>query len=249
MNDLIIADTKISITDGLYRLNDLHKAAGGLSKDAPKDWLLLESTKELINLLNEEKDDSGNPLSKQNQTLVIIKNGGKTKQGTYACKELVYSYAMWISPRFHISVIRAYDSLVNSAAQYDVALDRWRKVMLLEKPSAWALMYTENFYRPVMKLFGWTFEGNSGGLPAVIGMITRQWIYEIVVPAEILQEIDEKKESEKIHQWFSEQNGREKLEHQIAMVSGIAKTCQTYGEFKIKAGCVFNDTPLQLEMF
>jgi len=180
---------------------------------------------------------------------MIVKNGGSKKQGTYVCKNIVYKYAMWISNDFEYAVIRAYDQLVNNSAQYDIALDKWRKVMLLEKPSEWQLLYTEDFYKPVMRLFGWDFSGNKGGLPAVIGHVTRRWIYEVVVPAEILAEIDDKKDSEKIHQWFSQQGGREKLSNQIMMVSGIAKTCRTYGEFKIKAGCVFDDTPLQLEMF
>lgn len=87
---------------GRFCLNDLHKAAGAENKHRPSYWLELQGTKDLIEFLETE-----NPIA--DITAIFAKQG----LGTFAVKELVYSYAMWISAKFHIAVIRAYDSQVN----------------------------------------------------------------------------------------------------------------------------------------
>lgn len=93
--------------EGRYCLNDLHKAAGSASKDQPAKWLILDQTKALI---AEIEADAGNLVSEQNQPLKVHK-GGDGWQGTFVCKELVYAYAMWISPKFNLKVIRTFDAV------------------------------------------------------------------------------------------------------------------------------------------
>jgi phage antirepressor YoqD-like protein len=91
--------------DGRYSLNDLHRASGGEKRHRPNYWLANDQTKALV--LELVGSDAGIPVS--------VTRGGPG-QGTYVCRELVYAYAMWISPSFHLKVIRAYDTLVQAEA-------------------------------------------------------------------------------------------------------------------------------------
>ncbi len=86
---------------GRFSLNDLHKAAGGEARHRPSIWLVNQHTSELIEELS------------RNSGLAPVESvkGGKSP-GTFVAKELVYAYAMWISPAFHLQVIRAYDAMV-----------------------------------------------------------------------------------------------------------------------------------------
>jgi hypothetical protein len=104
---LSILDKSIRIFDGLFSLNDLHKAAGGENKHTPFRFMRNEQTQALIQEINQTPD-----MVLAHKTL-----RGGTAPGTYVCRELVYAYAMWISARFHLLVIRAFDSMYKGDVQ------------------------------------------------------------------------------------------------------------------------------------
>lgn len=101
MNALIISTTAIRQDhEGRFSLNDLHRAAGAQSRHQPGKYLENQSSQELIAELQGEVGITGIPVIQSKQGL-----------GTFVCKELVYAYAMWISPAFQLRVIRAFESL------------------------------------------------------------------------------------------------------------------------------------------
>ena len=111
---LVVGDFSIrQDEDGRYSLADLHKASGNLAKHKPSNFLRVEQTQELIKEIEQvshlrlgETDHSSDMRS-----AVKVIHGGNNR-GTYAVKEMVYAYAMWISAKFHLMVIRAYDAMV-----------------------------------------------------------------------------------------------------------------------------------------
>ena len=107
MNELMISDVAIrQDADNRYCLNDLHKAAISTGANArtkePAKFLSSGQVLELISELTDAQNLGIAPVS-------AIRGG--QGQGTYVCKELVYAYAMWISPAFNLKVIRAYDGM------------------------------------------------------------------------------------------------------------------------------------------
>lgn len=95
MSNLAILNTSIRSYENLFSLNDLHVASGGKDKHRPSFFIRLDTTKALIA-----------EIEKDNQHALKIIRG--TNGGTYACEELVIAYAMWISPQFHLVVLRAF---------------------------------------------------------------------------------------------------------------------------------------------
>lgn len=106
---LYIDDNAIRVIDGLYSLNDLHKASGGEEKNKPKFWLENKQTQELV----QELRKGGIPpfIGANSHLSMPIKIVKGAQGGTYVCRELVYAYAMWISAKFSLTVIRTFDAL------------------------------------------------------------------------------------------------------------------------------------------
>lgn len=146
---------------GRFNLNDLYRASGGGPKNRPSYWLSNKQTVALVQELEREAADrsrnsgfasaeleAGIPAS--NFSPVNTIQGGDAKvQGSYVVEELVYAYAMWISPAFHIKVIRTFraamtDGFVKSSIQAEnfwfALRPHWRQIRDM---AASGMRYTE----------------------------------------------------------------------------------------------------------
>lgn len=113
MNSLTIAGTQVhQDKDGRFSLNDFHRAAGGEDKHSPNRWTRTDGYAGLVEELTPELAFAPTKT----------KRGGAAP-GTYVCKELVYAYAQWISPRFHLHVIRTFDAVAAPAASPPVVIE------------------------------------------------------------------------------------------------------------------------------
>lgn len=82
-----------------------------------------EQTRELVNEINRCSDLSIAESRSANSRIAYETCRGGKFQGTWVCKELVYAYAMWISAKFHLQVIRAFDQVVSQQRQEPQLLD------------------------------------------------------------------------------------------------------------------------------
>lgn len=133
MGVLIIADNQIGINkDGLYCLNDMHKAAMaiGAATESQRPANFTQSQAEFIAVA----DANG---------LASVKSvkGGRT-QGTWASELVAMKYAGWLSPAYEVQVYQAVQALkrgdldaavnLSGSKAARVALDDKRKAQTIE---------------------------------------------------------------------------------------------------------------------
>ncbi len=147
---------------GRYNLNDFHRAAGEENRHRPSLWADNQQAKDLAAEIAQETGKAGIPA-------LVLQRGGKAP-GTYACKELVYAYAMWISPAFHLKVIRTFDKAVTdvgdwrklrhqSASSFKVANDILKMVLQEQGKDT-----ESHHYSNEARLVNWALQGQFKGL-------------------------------------------------------------------------------------
>ncbi|EPT9728115.1 TPA: KilA-N domain-containing protein [Vibrio cholerae] len=170
MHKQITISSKIIRRDesGLYSLNDLHKASGNQKNHQPSNFLRQSTTKELILEISSSSDM---------RSTVKALNG----RGTWVCKELVYAYAMWISAKFHLLVIRAFDAMVNDESNQSSRQSTATQLTpLRQKVEQLITTGVGNIYGDIWKLVHNKFEVKTIGqlkpeqIPEAI-----QYLYEI----------------------------------------------------------------------
>ena len=110
MSNLTILKTSMRQSDNLYSLNDLHIASGNDPKHRPTYFVKNQQTQDLVNEI--ERCENSHIAIK------VVKGGRNPElQGTWVCEELVLSYAMWISPKFHLIVLRAFLAMQRNQPQ------------------------------------------------------------------------------------------------------------------------------------
>ena len=123
-------------------------------------------------------------------------------------------------------------------------IEQVRKILLLDAPQEWVKLYPNEYYQALMQLYGKQFTSNNH-TPPYCGQITKRWIYDVVLPPELNNEVDAQRKEERKHQWFKDK-GRDILLKQILDVTGIARQSRNRKEFEARCASMFNNEPFQL---
>ncbi|WP_338116800.1 KilA-N domain-containing protein [Tatumella ptyseos] len=148
INEVTVCDDVVN----RMRINDFHQASGGEKKNNPYEWLRLKQTQELIA-----------QIQKETTVIPVVTVEGRNG-GTYVCRELVYSYAMWISPTFHLKVIRTFDYYATSENVPDVRFSEQIQAGILLLESASKLLNLSNS----SKLAGFQKLQQFAGIPNIM---------------------------------------------------------------------------------
>ena len=120
-------------------------------------------------------------------------------------------------------------------------------LLLLPAPREWKLRFEPPFYRALSRMTGLAYGGHANGTPPLFGKITDEWIYQVVMPPEILEEMRERKTGgQKLHQWLTD-GGWQKVEAQMVAITALANSSPNYQDFAARCSQSF-EKPGQIRL-
>jgi hypothetical protein len=109
--------------EGRYSLNDIYKMAGSPSHQEPSEWVRLEGTKALVEVLQDQQVPI--PVKTRNWKVLETKRG--QQGGTWATRGLVLAYAKYLSPEFHASCLKVIEERIEEMADPELGITRARE--------------------------------------------------------------------------------------------------------------------------
>lgn len=141
-----------------------------------------------------------------------------------------------------LSLVKAFKS-----AREQAAIDSMLIMVLLPEPATWEKRFSDEYYRALAKVTGTHYKGHARGTPAIFGQITDQWVYSVIMPAEVVREMRLRRDqSQKLHQWLND-GGLSLLDRQIDRVTSIAMSSVDYADFRARCTQAFG-LPGQLRL-
>lgn len=189
----------------------------------PNEWLRLPDTLEYLGAL--ERTCGKIPYVRTSRARAD--RGG----GTWLHPKLAVSFARWLSADFAVWCDMQIDGLVRQGM---AAQGHEHLIGLLLRPEAseWERRFPPEFYQALASVTRTNYDGHSNGTPNIFGRITRKWVYQVIMPAEVLAELDARRpDSDKLHQWLTD-GGAKLLARQIEMVTMIANSSTDYADFE-----------------
>ncbi|MDO5653626.1 MAG: P63C domain-containing protein [Brachymonas sp.] len=225
MKDLISSDFNghsISFTSEAWF--NATQAAAKWGKE-PTQWLRQRETAEYIDALarhmgycgflpelNKIKDLDGSSATSRRQILALVKKVGLVKTragapetggGTWMHPKLGMPFARWLDLHFAIWCDEQIDNIVRCGILHQSA-QNMIPFFLREAPGSWELRFNDAYYTALARVTGTTYTGHAGGTPAIFGKITDKWVYGVLLPKDVHDELRERKDnSTKMHQWLT----------------------------------------------
>ncbi len=188
-------------------------------------------------------------LSLAKQTgLIRVKSGSSDNGGgTWLHPKLAVAFARWLNIHFGVWCDIQIDNLIRTN-QAPPSVQDMIRLILLPNASTWEKRFPDSYYKALARITNTKFNNHIGGSPAIYGDITNKWIYRIIMPKEVLNELrTSKRDSERMHQWLT-RGGEKMLGDQIKSIEVIANSSQDFQDFTSRCFQAFSRAKGQLRL-